>query len=61
MYGWKSPEGSCACSILDIGEVIESDHAEIRVEIEWKGVMRQRTKKRRAQKTRCLNKQKWGV
>ena len=29
-------------SILDIGEVIESDHAAIRVDIAWKGVMRQR-------------------
>ena len=26
-------------SILHIGEVIESDHAAIRVEIEWRGVM----------------------
>ena len=31
--------------ILDLGEVIESDHAAIRVEIEWKGVMGQRKKK----------------
>ena len=29
-------------SILNLGEVIESDHAAIRVEIEWKGVMGQR-------------------
>ena len=34
----------CA-SILDIGEVIESDHAAITVDIEWKGVMGQRKKK----------------
>ena len=47
----------CA-SILDLGDVIESDHAEIRVEIEWKWVMRQR-KNKKAQKKRCLNKQKW--
>ena len=47
-------------SILDLGEVIESDHAGlIRVEIEWKGVMGQRKKK--AQKKRCRNKQKWEV
>ena len=46
-------------SRLDLGEVIESDHAAIRVEIEWKGVMEQREKK--AQKKRCLNKQKWEV
>ena len=26
-----------SASILDLGEVIESDHAAIRVEIEWKG------------------------
>ena len=41
-------------SILDLGELIESDHAAIRVEIEWKWVMGQ-------QKKRCLNKQKWEV
>ena len=46
-------------SILDLGEVIESDHAAKRVEIEWKGVMGQCKKK--AQKKRCLNKQKWEV
>ena len=48
-------------SILDLGEVIESDHAAIRVEIEWKGVMGQQKKKKKAQKKRCLNKQKWEV
>ena len=48
-------------SILDLGEVIESDHAAIRVEIEWKGIMGQRKKKKKAQKKRCLNKQKWEV
>ena len=32
-------------SILDLGEVLESNHAAIRVEIEWKGVMRQRKKR----------------
>ena len=37
-------------SILDLGEVIESGHAAIRVEIEWKGVMGQRKKKKKAQK-----------
>ena len=31
-------------SILDLGEVIESDHAAMRVEIEWKGVMGKRKK-----------------
>ena len=35
-------------SILDLGEVIESDHASIRVEIEWKGGMGQRKKKEKA-------------
>ena len=54
VYGWKRPD-----SILDLGEVIESDHTAIRVEIEWKGVMGQRKKKKMAQKKRCLNKQKW--
>ena len=39
-----------ASIILDIGEVIESDLAAIRVEIEWKGVMGKRKKKRKAQK-----------
>ena len=48
-------------SILDLGEVIESDHAAIRVEIEWNVVMGQRKKKKKAQKKRCLNKQKWKV
>ena len=50
-----------SASILDIGEVIERDHVVIRVEIEWKGVMGQRKKKRKTQKKRCLNKQKWEV
>ena len=50
-----------SASILDLGEVIESDHAAIRVEIERKGVMGQRKKKKKAQKKRCLNKQKWEV
>ena len=36
-----------AACILDLGEVIESDHVAIRVEIEWKGVMGQRKKKKR--------------
>ena len=39
-----------SASILDIGKVIESDHAAVRVEIEWKGVMGQRKKKRKAKK-----------
>ena len=47
-----------SASILDLGEVIESDHAAIRVEIEWKWLIEQRKKK--TQK-RCLNKQKWEV
>ena len=42
-----------SASIFDLGEVIESDHAEIRVYIEWKGAMGQWKKK--AQKKRCLN------
>ena len=46
-------------SIPDLVEVIESDHAAIRVEIEWKGVMGQRKKK--TQKNSCLTKQKWEV
>ena len=50
-----------SASILDLGEVIESDHAAIRVEFEWKGVMGQQNKKKKAQKKRCLNKQKWEV
>ena len=41
--------------------MIEIDHAAIRVEIEWKGIMGQRKKKKKAQKKRCLNKQKWEV
>ena len=45
-------------SILDVGEVIESDHAALRVEIEWNGVMGQWKKKKKAHKKRCLNKQK---
>ena len=48
-------------TILDLGEVIESDHAAIRVEIEWKGLMGQREKNTKAQRKRCLNKQKWEV
>ena len=44
MYGWKRPEESCGCQYT-LGEVIESDHAAIRVEIEWKGIMGQRKKK----------------
>ena len=35
-----------SASIIDLGEVIESDHAAIRVEIEWKGVMGQHKKKK---------------
>ena len=50
-----------SASILDIGEVIESGHAAIRVAIEWKGVTGQRKKKRKTQKKRCLNKQKCEV
>ena len=41
--------------------MIESDHAAIRVEIEWKRVVGQRKKKKKEQKKRCLNKQKWEV
>ena len=48
-------------SILDLREVIDSDHVAIRVEIEWKGVMGQRKNKKKAQKKGGLNKQKWEV
>ena len=34
--------------ILDLGEMIENDYATIRVEIEWKEVMGQRKKKKKA-------------
>ena len=61
VYGWKKPEKVVSASILDLGEVIESYHAAIRVEFEWKEVMGQRMKKKKAQKKRCLNKQKWEV
>ena len=50
-----------SASITDLGDVIGSDHAAIRVEIEWNGVMGQRKKKKKAQKKMCLNKQKWEV
>ena len=60
MYGWKRHEESVPARTLDIGEVIESDYAVRRVEIECKGVMGQRKKKRKAQKKMCLNKHKWG-
>ena len=36
--------------MLDRREVIESDHAAIRVEIEWKGVMGPRNKKRKVKR-----------
>ena len=55
----RGPKKVVSASILDLGEVIESDHAAIGVEIELKGVMGQRMKN--AQKKRCLNKQKWEV
>ena len=47
-------------SILDLGEVIESDHAAIRVEIEWKGIMGQRKKKKKAQKKRVSEQTEMG-
>ena len=47
-----------SASILDIGVVIESDHAAIRVEIEWIWLMGQCKKKRKVQNKGCLNKQK---
>ena len=50
-----------SASILDLGELIESDHAAIREEIECKGVLGQQKKKKKALKKRCLNKQKWEV
>ena len=50
-----------SASILDLGKVIVSDHAAIRADIEWKRVMGQWKKKKKAQKKRCLNKQKWVV
>ena len=42
----RGPKKVVGASILDLGEVIESDHAAIRVEIEWKWVMGQRKKKK---------------
>ena len=53
MAGWKfTLDNVCmdgrgltkvvSVSTLDIGEVIESDHAVLRVEIEWKAIMGQR-------------------
>ena len=47
-------------SILDLGEVIESDHAEIRVDIEWKGVMGQRKKMKKAQKKKVSEQTEMG-
>ena len=49
-----------SASILDIGDVIESDHVSIRVEIEWKRVMGQRKKKRKAPKKRCPDQTEMG-
>ena len=40
-------------SLFDLGEVIESEQAAIRVEIEWKGVMGHR-KKRKRHKRKCV-------
>ena len=34
MYGWTRPEEGCEYQYTDLGEVIENDHAAIRVEIE---------------------------
>ena len=59
--GGRGMKKVVSASILDLGEVIESNHAAIRVEIEWKGVMGKRKKNKKAQKKRCLNKHKWEV
>ena len=50
-----------SASILYLGEVIESKHAAIRVEIEWNWVMGQRKKNKKVQTKGCLNKKKWEV
>ena len=47
VYGWKRLKKVVGASILDLGEVIESDHAAIRLEIEWNGIMGQRKKKKK--------------
>ena len=54
--GGRGLKKGVSASILDLGEVIESDHTAIRVEIEWKGVMGQRKKK--SQKKRCRSNKK---
>ena len=43
----RSMKKVVSASILDLREVIESGHAAIRVEIEWKGVMGQWKKRER--------------
>ena len=45
--GLRKVVGAC---VPDRGEVIESDHAAIRVEVEWKGMMRPCKKKREKEK-----------
>ena len=55
----RGPRKVVSASILDLGEVIVSNHAAIIVEIEWKGVMGHC--KKMAQKNRYLNKHKWEV
>ena len=47
-------------SILDLGEVIESDHAAIRVEIEWKGIMGQREEKEKGTKEKVSEQTEMG-
>ena len=39
-----------SASILELREVIEGDHAAIKVEIDWKGVMGQRKKNKKKPK-----------
>ena len=47
-----------SASILDLEEVIEGNHAAIRVEIEWTGGIGQWKKNKNTQRKGCLNKQK---
>ena len=48
----RGPKKVVGASILDLGEVIKSDHAAIRVEIEWKWLMGQRKKREKGTKER---------
>ena len=46
----RGQKKAVSASMLDIEEMVESDHAAKIIETEWKGVMRQRKKKRTAQR-----------